>query len=173
MDLGCGDGDLMLYLSQTKNANVQGIEISGAAIYACIEKGLTVFHSDIEGGLEAYPNKSFDYVIMHNSFQQLQKAGTVIEECMRLAKKVIIGFPNFAYVSARTDLLLGRSPVTKTLPYEWHNTPNIRFLSIKDFENYCKKNKYKILDKFFFRSGKEIKFLPNLFAQTAVYAITK
>ena len=173
LDLGCGDGDLLYYLSQAKNANVQGIEISEDAIYKCVEKGLTVFHSDIEGGIDAYPDKSFDYVIMHNSLQQVQKIDYVIEECFRLGKKAVIGFPNFAYLWARKDLLLGHSPVTKTLPYEWYNTPNLRFLSIKDFEKFCKDKKYKILNKFFFGGNREIKFLPNLFAQTAVFIISK
>ncbi|MDR1696378.1 MAG: methionine biosynthesis protein MetW [Endomicrobium sp.] len=173
LDLGCGGGDLMHYLSQAKNINAQGIEISEEAIYSCVEKGLTVFHSDIESGIDAYPDKSFDYVIMHNSLQQMHKAGEVIEECFRLGKKVIIGFPNFAYLWARKDLLLGHSPVTKSLPYQWHDTPNVRFLSIKDFENFCKEKKYKILNEFFFSADKEIKFLPNLFAQTAVFIISK
>ncbi|MCL1971634.1 MAG: methionine biosynthesis protein MetW [Endomicrobia bacterium] len=173
LDLGCGDGDLMYYLMQTKNINSQGIEISEDAIYKCVEKGLTVFHSDIEGGMEAYPDKSFDYVIMHNSLQQVQKIDYVIEECFRIGKKVVIGFPNFAYIWARRDLFFGHSPVTKTLPYKWYNTPNLRFLSIKDFESFCAEKKYKISDKFFFASNREVKFLPNLLAQTAVFVISK
>jgi len=173
LDLGCGNGDLMHYLSQAKNVNSQGIEISEEAIYSCVEKGLTVFHSDIESGIDAYPDKSFDYVIMHNSLQQMHKASDVIEECFRLGKKVIIGFPNFAYLWARKDLLLGHSPVTKSLPYQWYDTPNVRFLSIKDFENFCKEKKYKILNEFFFSADKEIKIFPNLFAQTAVFVISK
>ncbi|MCL2389814.1 MAG: methionine biosynthesis protein MetW [Endomicrobia bacterium] len=173
LDLGCGNGDLMHYLSQAKNVNTQGIEINEDAIYSCVEKGLTVFHSDIESGIDAYPDKSFDYVIMHNSLQQMHKASDVIEECFRLGKKVIIGFPNFAYLWARKDLLLGHSPVTKSLPYQWYDTPNVRFLSIKDFENFCKEKKYKILNEFFFSADKEIKIFPNLFAQTAVFVISK
>ncbi len=173
LDLGCGEGDLMYYLVHSKNVNAQGIEINDEAIYKCVEKGLTVFHSDIEGGMEAYPDKSFDYVIMHNSLQQVQKIDYVIEECFRLGKKVIIGFPNFAYVWARKDLFLGHSPVTKTLPYKWYDTPNLRFLSVKDFEEFCADKKYKILNKFFFSSNREIKLLPNLFAQTAVFVISK
>ena len=173
LDLGCGDGDLMFYLMKTKNVNAQGIEISENAIYACVEKGLTVFHSDIEGGMEAYADKSFDYVIMHNSLQQVKKIDYVIEECFRIAGKVIIGFPNFAYIWARKDLLLGRSPVTKTLPYQWYNTPNLRFLSVSDFEKFCAQRKYKVVSSFFFGKGREIKLFPNLFAQTAVFVISK
>jgi len=173
LDLGCGDGDLLDYLIKTKNINAQGIEIDEKAIYACVEKGLTVFHSDIEGGIEAYPDKSFDYVILYNSMQQIKKVDSVIEESFRLAGKVIIGFPNFAYYKARKDLFFGHSPVTKNLPYEWYNTPNLRFLSVKDFHKFCREKKYKILNEFFFTANKEVKSFPNLFAQTAVFVISK
>ncbi|AKL98405.1 methionine biosynthesis protein MetW [Endomicrobium proavitum] len=173
LDLGCGGGELMNYLIKTKNVNAQGVEIDENAIYSCVEKGLTVFHSDMEGAIEAYPDKSFDYVILYNSIQQIQKADTFIEECFRLADKIILGFPNFAYYSARRDLFLGRSPVTKNLPYQWYNTPNLRFLSIQDFKRFCESKNYKILNEFFFTSNKSVNFLPNFFAQTAVFVISK
>ncbi|MDR3113634.1 MAG: methionine biosynthesis protein MetW [Endomicrobium sp.] len=173
LDLGCGEGDLLYYLTQAKHINAQGIEIDEDAIYKCVEKGLTVFHTDIESGIDSYPDDSFDYIIMYNSLQQIHKVDEIIKESFRLGKKIIIGFPNFAYWTARKDLLLGNSPVTKNLPYQWYNTPNLRFLSINDFEIFCAKNKYKILDEFFFSSGREIKFLPNLLSQTAVFAISK
>jgi methionine biosynthesis protein MetW len=173
LDLGCGTGDLLYYLTKTKKINGQGIEIDEEAIYKCVEKGLTVFHTDIESGIDSYPDGSFDYIIMHNSMQQIRKVDSVIEESFRLAGKIIIGFPNFAYFTARKDLLLGNSPVTKNLPYQWYNTPNLRFLSVKDFEKFCAGKNYKISDMFFFSSGREIKILPNLFAQTAVFTISR
>jgi methionine biosynthesis protein MetW len=173
LDLGCGDGSLMYYLKKNKNTNAQGIELNNSLIYSCIEKGLTVFHSDIEGGIEAYPPKSFDYIILYNSLQEVKKIDFVIEESFRLGKTVITGFPNFAYITARIDLLFGNSPVTKSLPYQWYSSPNLRFLSIKDFEAFCFEKRYKIAHKFFYRAGKEIKKIPNLLAQTAIYFITK
>jgi len=173
LDLGCGNGDLLYYLEKIKRVNGQGIEIDEDAIYLCVEKGLTVFHTDIESGINSYPQGSFDYVIMQNSLQQMHKIDYVIEESFKLAKKIIIGFPNFAYISARKDLLLGNSPVTKNLPYQWYNTPNVRFLSIKDFEKFCGQREYKILDEFFFAENREIKLFPNLFAQTAIFVISK
>ncbi|MDR0485985.1 MAG: methionine biosynthesis protein MetW [Elusimicrobiota bacterium] len=173
LDLGCGSGELLHYLIKTKSVNGQGIEIDEEAVYSCVEKGLTVFHSDIEGGLDAYPSDSFDYVIMYNSIQQVKNVYFLIEESFRVGRKIIIGFPNFAYISARISLLFGHSPVTKTLPYKWHDTPNLRFLSINDFQKFCAEKKYGILDSFFFAPTKTVSFLPNLTAQTAVFAISK
>ncbi|MDR1942042.1 MAG: methionine biosynthesis protein MetW [Endomicrobium sp.] len=173
LDLGCGTGDLLYYLTKTKQINGQGIEIDEEAIYKCVEKGLTVFHTDIESGIDSYPDAGFNYIVMYNSLQQIRQVDRVIEESFRLAERIIIGFPNFAYFTARKDLLLGNSPVTKNLPYQWYDTPNLRFLSIKDFEKFCGGKNYKISDRFFFSENKEIKLFPNLFAQTAVFVISK
>jgi methionine biosynthesis protein MetW len=173
LDLGCGNGNLLFHLIKTKEIVGQGIEIDQEAIYACVEKGLTVFQSDIESGLDAYPDKSFDFAIMYNSLQQIKNVDKVINECFRISKKLIIGFPNFAQISARKSLLFGYSPVTKHLPYTWFNSPNIRFLTIKDFITFCQQKDYAISDKFFFKAKKEIHLLPNLFADTAVFVISK
>ncbi len=173
LDLGCGDGSLMYYLTKTKGINAQGIELNDKLVYSCVEKGLTVFHSNIEAGIEAYSQKSFDYIILYNSLQEIKKIDFIIEECFRLGNTIVVSFPNFAYITARTDLLFGNSPVTKNRPYQWYSSPNLRFLSIKDFETFCFERKYKIINKFFYKAGKEIKFLPNLFAQTAIYFIIK
>ncbi|MDR1952679.1 MAG: methionine biosynthesis protein MetW [Elusimicrobiota bacterium] len=173
LDLGCGKGDLLQYLIKTKNINGQGIEINEDAIFSCVEKGLTVFHSDIEKGLDAYPDNSFDYVIIYNTLQQIKNVDTMIEECFRIGQKLIIAFPNFAQISSRKSLMLGHSPVTKHLPYTWYNSPNIRFFTIEDFADFCKNKRYEILDKFFFAIKKRITFLPNLFAYTAVFVIKR
>ncbi|MDR3112613.1 MAG: methionine biosynthesis protein MetW [Elusimicrobiota bacterium] len=173
LDLGCGDGSLMFELKTKRNARVQGIERDEKLIYVCVEKDLTVFHSSIENAITAYPGNCFDYVILYNTFQQIESIDTIIKECFRIGKHAIVSFPNFAYISARKDLLFGKSPVTKNLPYQWYDSPNLRFLSIKDFENFCCKNNYKILNSFFFREKKEIAFFPNLLAQTATFVISK
>jgi len=173
LDLGCGEGDLLNYLIQTKSVNGQGVEIKEEAVYCCVEKGLTVFHADIESGLDAYPDNSFDYIIMHNSMQEVKNTHLIIEECFRASKKLILGFPNFAHIQARLSLMLGFSPMAKHLPYQWYNTPNIRFLSIKDFRTFCAKKDYEIINNFAFSKNKELHFLSNLFAQTAVFMISK
>jgi methionine biosynthesis protein MetW len=131
LDLGCGEGDLIYFLAKEKGARVQGIELSEEAIYRCVEKGLSVFHSDIDSGLIEYPDKSFDYVILNQSMQETKKVDFVLKEALRVGKNVIVGFPNFAYVSARLRLFFfGETPVTPSLPYRWYNTPNLHFLSI-------------------------------------------
>ncbi|MGE4385420.1 MAG: methionine biosynthesis protein MetW [Endomicrobiaceae bacterium] len=174
LDLGCGNGDLMDYLEKNKNVNSQGVEISEDAIYKCVEKGLCVLHSDIDGALEDYPSESFDFVILSQSLQQVRRIDNVLEESLRIGKKVIIAFPNFAHVSLRIMLFFkGIAPVTKALPDRWNDTPNIRFLSIKDFENFCAEKKYKIIEKYFISNSKYTYIFPNLFAQQAVFVISK
>jgi methionine biosynthesis protein MetW len=174
LDLGCGDGELLSLLAREKNAKVQGIELSDQAIYKCVEKGLSVFHGDIDSGLSEYPDKSFDYVILNQSMQELRKADFVIEETLRVGRKVIVGFPNFAYYKGRFMLFLkGKAPITKSLPYRWYDTPNLHFLSISDFKDFCQDKNIKIIDSFYLGKDRPIKFWPNLLALNAVFVIAK
>ena len=174
LDLGCGNGDLMILLSQNKNAVVQGIELDDEAIYRCVEKGLSVFQSDIDIGLTEYPDKSFDYVILNQSMQEVKKIDLVIEEALRVGKKVIIGFSNFAHIKARFMIFLrGKAPITKSLPYRWYDTPNVRFLSISDFRYYCKSKDIKIVKVHNLGNSRLVRFWPNLFALNAVFVISK
>ena len=174
LDLGCGNGDLMLLLEQNKNVNIQGVEISEKAIYECVEKGLCVIHSDIDGALNSYLDNSFDFVILSHSLQQVKRTDEVLKQCLRIGKKVIIAFPNFAHISLRIGLFFGgRAPVTKCLPSRWNDTPNTRFLSIKDFEIFCKEKEYKIVEKYFITNSRFCYICPNLFAQQAIFVITK
>ena len=164
----------MLLLEQNKRVNIQGVEISEKAIYECVEKGLCVIHSDIDGDLNSYLDNSFDFVILSHSLQQVKRIDEVLKQCLRIGKKVIIAFPNFAHISLRLSLFFrGRAPVTKCLPSRWNNTPNIRFLSIKDFEIFCKEKKYKIVEKYFITNSRFYYICPNLFAQQAIFVITK
>lgn len=174
LDLGCGDGELMYLLAKEKGAKVQGIEIDDEAIYKCVAKGLSVFHGDIDSGLKEYPDKSFDYVILNQSMQQVKKADFVIQEGLRVGKKLIVGFPNFAYLTARVSIFFkGKTPITSSLPYRWYNTPNLHFLTISDFRSYCVERNIKILDTYFLSSDKIVKVWPNLFALNAIFVVTK
>jgi methionine biosynthesis protein MetW len=174
LDLGCGNGDLLHLLVERRNAKAQGVELNDEAIHACVEKGLSVFHSDIDSGLPYYPDQSFDYVILNQSLQEAKRVETVISEALRVGKKVIIGFPNFAHLEARILMFFGgRAPIVSSLPYEWYSTPNLRFLSIKDFRSFCRLKGYKILSANFLDSQGPVCVLPNLFAQNAIFVITK
>src|SRR4030042_2499451 len=126
LDLGCGDGKMLSLLVREKKVKAQGIEIDEQAIYRCVARGLSVFHQDIDNGLSEYANKSFDYVILNQSFQQVKKPDIVLTEALRVSEKVIISFPNFAHYRARVQIFFnGRTPITSSLPYEWHDTPKL------------------------------------------------
>jgi methionine biosynthesis protein MetW len=174
LDLGCGDGELMSLLAREKGTKVQGIEIDDEAIYKCVAKGLSVFHGDIDSGLNEYPDSSFDYVILNQAMQQAKKADFVIQEALRVGKKAIIGFPNFANINARTSLFFrGKTPVTKSLPYRWYNTPNLHFLTISDFRNYCVERRIKILQAVYLGDDSLVHHWANLFATNAIFVISK
>jgi len=175
LDLGCGNGDLLARLRREKNlARAQGIEIDEQAIYKCVAKGLSVFHGDIDSGLAEYDDKSFDYVILNQTFQQVKKPDVVLEEALRVGREVIVGFPNFAYFTARYHLALrGRAPITRSLPYEWYDTPNIHFLSIADFIDYCHDRQFRILQSYYLGKNEQVRIFPNLRALVGIFLITK
>jgi methionine biosynthesis protein MetW len=174
LDLGCGDGELLSFLVKEKKVKAQGIELNEAAIYNCVEKGLSVFHGNIETGLSGYPDNAFDYVILNQSMQEVKDVEHVVDEALRIGKKVIVGFPNFAQIKARLRLFLkGKVPITSSLPYRWYNTPNLHFLSIIDFKDFCREKNIKILKKFYLSKNKVIKILPNLLALNAIFLIKK
>ena len=172
LDLGCGDGELLFLLAREKNVKAQGIELDEGSIYKCVEKGLSVFHSDIDSGLKEYPDKAFDHVILNQSLQQAKKVEYVMKEALRVGKNVIVGIPNFAFIKARCDLFFrGEAPVTESLPYRWYDTPNIHFLSIKDFKNYCVKNGITMLEQRNLSRDHVVRLFPNLFATSAIFVL--
>ncbi len=174
LDLGCGDGTSLAILRDYKNCRGTGIEIDENAIYKCIEKGLSVSHGDIDTILPDYSNKRFDYVILSESLQQCYDPEHVILESFRIGKKVIVVVPNFCHLSARLQIFFrGRVPVTKELPYEWYDTPNLRFLSIKDFRDFCRDNNIRILKEQGISDKKKIYFKPNLFAKIGCFLLEK
>ncbi len=174
LDLGCGGGELLNLLVREKKIKAQGIELREKAIYECVEKGLSVFHGDIEGGLGEYPDDSFDYVILNQCMQETRKIEFVLRESLRVGKKVIVGFPNFAYIRSRFSLFFGgRAPVTPSLPYKWYESPNVHFLSIKDFKGYCKEKGINIIKTYYIGSKGLIRCFPNLLALNAVFVLGK
>lgn len=172
LDLGCGDGELMSVLALEKQVNSQGIEVDEQAIYKCVAQGLSVLQQDIDTGLSDYFENSFDYVIIYQSFQQVKKPDFVLKEALRVGRKVIVGFPNFAYYKARFQIFFtGKVPITPSLPYEWHDTPNLHFLSISDFIEYCRARGIRIEDSAFIGNNRRIRILPNLFADTGIFLL--
>lgn len=173
LDLGCGEGELLSILAQQKQVRGQGIEIDERAISKCVASGLSVFQEDIDTGLAEYPDKSFDYVILNQSFQQVRRPDFVLREALRVGKKCIVSFPNFAYYAARLQMLLGgKVPVTRALPYEWYDTPNLHFLSISDFIEYCAKRGFTIEGTSFITKEKEVRVFPNLFAEIGIFLLS-
>lgn len=174
LDLGCNEGELLSLIVKEKNARAHGIEIDEQAIYKCVELGLSVSHQDIDNGLSEYGDESFDYVILNQSIQQVKKPDVVLKESLRVGKEVIIGFPNFAHFRARFQIFFrGRTPLTPSLPYEWYETPNLHFLSISDFVEYCQKRGIKIKKASFLSGAGMVRILPNMFAETAAFLISK
>jgi len=174
LDLGCGNGDLLYFLAREKGAKVQGIEVNDSAIYECVKKGLSVFHGDIESGLVEYPDRSFDYVILNQSMQEVKKIDWLIHEALRIGGKIIVGFPNFAFIQARVMLFLrGKAPITSSLPYRWYDTPNVRFLSISDFRDFCREKHLKVLEAHYLGKKRGITLWPNLFALNGIFVVTK
>lgn len=173
LDLGCGDGELISLLIQEKKVRAQGIELDEQAIHACVARGLSVFQQDIDTGLAEYVDKSFDYVILSQSLQQVKKPDFVLKEALRVGKQTIVSFPNFVYYPARFQIFFkGRVPVTPSLPHEWYETPNLHFLSISDFIEYCTQRKITIKDSVFIRKNKRLWFFPNFFAEIGVFLIS-
>ena len=174
LDLGCGDGELLSLLVRSKQVHAQGVELSDQAIHNCVSTGLSVFQQDIDTGLTEFSDKSLDYVILNQTLQQVKKPDFAIKEALRVGKKVIVGFPNFCYITDRFQIFFrGKVPVTPSLPYEWYDTPNLHFLSIADFKEYSQKNKITIEDAAYIFKNREVKFLPNLFGEVGLFLLSR
>ncbi len=180
LGLGCGEGDLLYYLKKEKSVQERGIEIEESKVAACIEKGISVLQGDINEEIEDYPDNAFDYAICSQTLQQVYEPSNLIHAMMRVAKMGVVSFPNFGHIKVRLQLAFsGSAPVTKELPYSWHDTPNIRVLSLNDFEQFSNQVGFKILNRAAIntknnqREGKLVTFLPNLFATYGIYLIGK
>jgi methionine biosynthesis protein MetW len=174
LDLGCGDGVLLAYLARERQARVQGIELNEEAILRCVKEGLSVFQQDIDTGLSEYADNAFDYVMLNQTLQQVKKPDFALQEALRVGKKVIVGIPNFAHYKARASIFFrGRVPVTASLPFQWYDTPNLHFLSINDFRDYCRKKGIAIEQAFYKTDNRLVKLLPNLLAEYGYFLLSK
>jgi homoserine O-acetyltransferase/O-succinyltransferase len=176
LDVGCGSGDLLANLIRDKNIKGEGVELGRDYVLDCVCRGLPVLQQDVEQGLGYYTDKSFDYVILSQTVQTLKDPEKVLLEMLRVGKKVIVSFPNFAHWRCRLQMaILGKAPVTGNLPFEWHNSPNVHFFTIKDFDVFCDKLVVKVEKKIALCETRvnPVKFAPNFFAEEAVYIMSK
>jgi methionine biosynthesis protein MetW len=176
LDLGCGDGELLAELIREKHVRGSGVEISQAAVEACVAKGLSVFHGDLDEGLADHADGSFDIVILSFSLQQLRRPRMVVREMARVGRLAIVSFPNFAQYAIRWEMLTrGRMPVSKELPYQWYDTPNIHLCTVHDFRDLCREEGLRIERELYLRSfDRPAPGLrrPNLTARIAIFVVT-
>lgn len=174
LDLGCGDGELLKLLMDHRHIKGVGIENDEKMIYSCVSKGVTVEHFDIDEGLPDFPDNFFDYVILNFTLQETKKPKKVIHEALRVGNEVVVSFPNFAYFIVRYYIgILGKTPTTKALPYRWDETPNLHYFTIKDFVDFCHREKIKIKNSIAFTKNRVIKAFPNFFGEQAFFILTK
>ncbi|MGZ4904794.1 MAG: methionine biosynthesis protein MetW [Halobacteriota archaeon] len=176
LDLGCGNGDLLLKLKSGGIKDVRGVEINDHCIAACVRKGLTVFHGDVDEGLSDYDDASFDYVVLNQTLQVVQKPTLVINEMLRVGNRAIVSFPNFGYFKIRWQLLSkGQMPKVDFLPYDWYDTSNIHLSTISDFEVFCRTRGIVVEQLIGLRScatGKTARYFQNLLSQVGIFVIT-
>ena len=169
LDLGCGDGSMLDYLQRERGCSGYGIELADANVLACVRRGVNVIQLNLDEGLAMFGDNSFDVVLQIDTLQHLRNAEVMLRETARVGQSGIVAFPNFAHWPNRLSVLRGRMPVTRRLPYQWYDTPNIRVGTYKDFEVLAYKNKLRILDAFGLQDGREVRWLPNALAGTAVF----
>jgi methionine biosynthesis protein MetW len=173
LDLGCGDGGLLAHLQQAKGCTGYGVEIADENVLACARRGVNVVQLNLEEGLALFEDHSFDVVLQLQTLQHLRNTEKMLRETARVGRVGIISFPNFAHWPNRLSVAQGRMPVTRTLPYQWYDTPNIRVGTFADFEVLARRNGLQVLDSFGFHAGRAVRRWPNLRASVAVFKIAR
>lgn len=172
LDLGCGDGAMLEHLQKARQCSGYGVEIDDAKVQACLRRGVNVLQLNLEEGLTMFGDDAFDVVLQIDTLQHLRNAETMLRETARVGRIGIVAFPNFAHWPNRLDVLRGRMPVTKRLPYQWYDTPNIRVGTYADFEVLARSCGLRVEDSFGLHEGQEVRTLPNLMASTAVFKLS-
>jgi methionine biosynthesis protein MetW len=171
LDLGCGDGDLLAHLIAERGVKGYGIERDVERVVACIAAGINVLQIDLEQGLAGFEDAQFDHVIMSLSLQAVHNTDGILSEMLRVGREAVVSFPNFGYWRHRVSIAEGHMPVSDILPYEWFNTPNVRFFTMADFELLCQKRGISILQRVAFDEDREITTDPNNYASVAIYRL--
>ena len=173
LDLGCGTGELLAYLIRERGCSGYGVEIDDANVQACVARNVNVIQLNLDEGLEVFGDASFDVVLQIDTLQHLRNAEVMLRETARVGRIGIVAFPNFGHWPNRIAVLRGRMPVTKILPYQWYDTPNIRVGTLHDFKALADKNKLQIIDQFGLQDGREVRWWPNARASRAVFKIQR
>ena len=173
LDLGCGEGDLLAWLARHKRVEARGVEIAPEKVRRCVELGLSVYQGDINQGLADYPDACFDYVILSQTLQVVRHPLELMREMRRVGRRIVVAFPNFGHWSVRLSLLrTGKAPRTGHLPYQWYDSPNIRVLTILDFEDLLRQEGLRAEQSCFLRRGRRVASQPNLLADSAIYLLS-
>jgi len=173
LDLGCGDGALLAHLQATRGCSGYGVEIDDANVLACVKRGVNVIQLNLDQGLALFDDASFDVVLQIDTLQHLRNAEVMLRETVRVGRVGIVAFPNFAHWPNRLSVLMGRMPVTKRLPYQWYDTPNIRVGTHADLGTLARSNGLQVLDSFGLQNGQPVRLLPNWMAGTSVYKLAR
>ena len=171
LDLGCGDGTMLAHLQKTRGCTGYGVEIADANVLACVKRGVNVIQFNLDEGLALFGDASFDVVLQIDTLQHLRNAEVMLRETVRVGRVGIIAFPNFAHWPNRLSIMNGRMPVTKRLPYQWYDTPNIRVGTHADLATLAERNGLQVQDSFGLQDGQIVRFMPNLRAGTSVYKL--
>ena len=173
LDLGCGDGAMLAHLQQTRGCTGYGVEIDDANVLACVKRGVNVIQLNLDEGLAMFGDASFDVVLQLDTLQHLRNAEVMLRETVRVGRVGIVAFPNFAHWPNRLSVLGGRMPVTRRLPYQWYDTPNIRVGTHADLGVLAERSGLKVMDSFGLQDGRTVRFAPNLLAGTSVYTLSR
>jgi methionine biosynthesis protein MetW len=173
LDLGCGDGSLLVNLQETRNIVGYGIENDDAGILQCVANGVNVIQSNLESGLKEIDDGAFDYVILSQTLQAMKRTEAVIDEMLRVGREAIVTFPNFGYWKHRWQILNGRMPVSDNLPYQWYDTPNVHMCTVADFDAFCARKNLRVLSRLVMNHDREQPVLPNLLGTLALYRLMK
>ena len=171
LDLGCGDGQLLQFLRSSLEIKGYGVEKDDANVLACIQNGSNVIQMDLEDGLSGFEDQSFNTVILSQTLQAMHHTEAIVLDMLRVGQEVIVTFPNFGYWRNRIQITLGQMPVSKTLPYQWFDTPNVHLCTIHDFDAFCKNHNIDIIERKVITDGKEVNFIPNLLGCLAMYRL--
>jgi methionine biosynthesis protein MetW len=173
LDLGCGDGAMLQYLQTTRGCTGYGVEIDDANVLACVQRGVNVIQLNLDEGLAIFEDATFDVVLQLDTLQHLRNAEVMLRETVRVGRVGVVAFPNFAHWPNRLSVLRGRMPVTRRLPYQWYDTPNIRVGTHADLAILARQNGLKVQDSFGLQDGQVVRFSPNLLAGTSVYKLSR